>query len=90
VASRLCDRSAVQAAGFFRTDIILDPQDVGEYDASSSINMTHEAANADIDMRHRFVASALYFLEQTFLDSFAQTLANVWNVSGTVTEQTGS
>jgi hypothetical protein len=85
------DTGQISGSGgtFFGTDIILDPQNVGEHYASSSINMTREAANSDIDMRHRFVASALYFSKTNLHNRFAQRLANGWNVSGTVTEQTG-
>ena len=85
------DTGQISGSGgtFYGTDIILDPQNIKERYANPAINMTREGGNSDIDMRHRFVGSALYFSQAHFENRFAQHLAEGWNLSGTVTEQTG-
>jgi hypothetical protein len=78
------------AAGtFYSTDVILDPQNVKGHYSNPAINMTREYGNSDIDLRHRFVASAVYFAKPHFSNALVQYLTYGWNLSGTVTEQTG-
>lgn len=85
------DTGQISASGetFYGTDIILDPQNIKGAYANPAINMTREGGNSDIDMRHRFVASAVYFAQPHFENRFVQTISKGWSLSGTITEQTG-
>jgi hypothetical protein len=91
--SQVAGGNSVQNSGggtFQGTNIILDPFNLkGIY--GNGINLTREYGRSDLDVRGRFVGSAVYTPTfHTSLPSYANYAINGWQVSGTYTAQSGS